>query len=506
MEKKLHNFSYEEFKNHYKEMVAKNEASWTDLRYGSAGRVKDYTLDEVEQIIASNSIMAQRKLSRNYFMKDGIYRRLVIYYGTLLKYAGILIPHAGIGKNLSSSHINKRYYLAMNYLDKINTVDLFTNCAIRALVDGSYFGVIQKLDKNEIVLLDLPSSYCRSKFKDLKGNDIVEFDVSYFDSIVSSSEKNETLAAYPKEVIKHYRRYKSGKESSPWVVLPMGVGICFQLFDGRPLLLNTIPSTIEYDEAVKTERERDLEEIRKIIVQKIPHLNDGSLLFEPPEAQVMHDGAVGMMKGNPNISILTTYADVDAIVSKTAADTASNNLEKMLQNVYSEAGASSQIFSPVGNLAIETSIKNDMALMMVLANKFSIFTTNIINELFANSNISFKYTILPINYYNESSYMNDALKMAQAGYSALLPAIAMGFSQSDLIGIKSLENDVLKIGEKLVPPGVKEEQEDDGSDDSNNQQVSTGKVGAPEKPIEEKSPKTIQNQQSIDNTGGSKYG
>ena len=286
----------------------------------------------------------------------------------------------------------------------------------------------------------------------------------------------------------------------------MGVGICFQLFDGRPLLLNTIPSTIEYDEAVKTERERDLEEIRKIIVQKIPHLNDGSLLFEPPAAQVMHDGAVGMMKGNPNISILTTYADVDAIVSKTAADTASNNLEKMLQNVYSEAGASSQIFSPVGNLAIETSIKNDMALMMVLANKFSIFTTNIINELFANSNISFKYTILPINYYNESSYMNDALKMAQAGYSALLPAIAMGFSQSDLIGIKSLENDVLKIGEKLVPPGVKEEQEDDGSDDSNNQQVSTGKVGAPEKPIEEKSPKTIQNQQSIDNTGGSKYG
>ena len=222
-------------------MVAKNEASWTDLRYGSAGRVKDYTLDEVEQIIASNSIMAQRKLSRNYFMKDGIYRRLVIYYGTLLKYAGILIPHAGIGKNLSSSHINKRYYLAMNYLDKINTVDLFTNCAIRALVDGSYFGVIQKLDKNEIVLLDLPSSYCRSKFKDLKGNDIVEFDVSYFDSIVSSSEKNETLAAYPKEVIKHYRRYKSGKESSPWIVLPMGVGICFQLFDGRPLLLNTIP-------------------------------------------------------------------------------------------------------------------------------------------------------------------------------------------------------------------------------------------------------------------------
>ena len=31
-------------------------------------------------------------------------------------------------------------------------------------------------------------------------------------------------------------------------------------------------------------KERELEEIRKIIVQKIPHLNEGELLFEPEEA------------------------------------------------------------------------------------------------------------------------------------------------------------------------------------------------------------------------------
>jgi hypothetical protein len=36
--------------------------------------------------------------------------------------------------------------------------------------------------------------------------------------------------------------------------------------------LDVIPATIDYDEAVETNKERDLEEIRKIIVQKIPHL------------------------------------------------------------------------------------------------------------------------------------------------------------------------------------------------------------------------------------------
>jgi len=113
--------------------------------------------------------------------------------------------------------------------------------------------------------------------------------------------------------------------------------------------LDVIPATIQYEDAVDTERDRELEEIRKIIVQKIPHLTDGQLLFEPEEALEMHRGAVNMMHGNKNLSILTTYADVDAIVSKTTADNVSTSLEKMLQNVYSEAGASTQIFSPTGS-------------------------------------------------------------------------------------------------------------------------------------------------------------
>ena len=66
-----------------------------------------------------------------------------------------------------------------------------------------------------------------------------------------------------------------------------------------------IPAAINYDDAVETERERDLEEIRKIIVQKIPHLTDGGLLFEPPEAAEIHKGTVGMMKGNKNVSVLS---------------------------------------------------------------------------------------------------------------------------------------------------------------------------------------------------------
>ena len=165
----------------------------------------------------------------------------------------------------------------------------------------------------------------------------------------------------------------------------------------------------------------------------------------------MHSGAVGMLKENENISVLTTYADVEAISSKTSADAVNNSLERMVQNIYNEAGTSSQIFASTGSATIETSLKNDTALMMILGNKFGLFVTNLVNRLFANSNISFKYTLLPITHYNDEKFAETAFKLASSGYSFLLPSIAMGISQKELSNVKDLENNILKLGEKLVP-------------------------------------------------------
>ena len=271
--------------------------------------------------------------------------------------------------------------------------------------------------------------------------------------------------------------------------------MCFPFFyEGGPFFLSAIESIEKYKDAVDNEIERDLEEIRKIIVQHIPHMTDGRLVFEPQEAEEMHKGAVGMLKGNENISVLTTYADVDSIVSKTSSDNANNNIDKMLQTVYNNSGTSSQLFASTGSSTLETSIKNDMALMMVFANKFAVFITNLVNKLFANSNISFKYEILPITYYNEKEYVDTSFKVASSGYSLLLPALAMGVNQKDLVNLKDLENDVLNLKSKLIPP------------DTSYTQTSTGNpVGRPSKSEEEKSPKTLANEKSLDNQtqGGS---
>ena len=471
------------------DMVAKNESSYNSTRWGKNRyeRVKTYSLEEIETIIDSGSVEAQIALSRNYFLKGGFYQRLLLHYATILKYTGLLIPNPSFGKNLSEQYITKKYNGAITFLDNAKLPKLFTHIAIKVLRDGCYYGVIQGVTDKSISILDLPIFYCRSRFKDKEGNDIVEFNVTYFDTIHDKEYKKKALAAYPKEVVNWYRRFKARKTNDPWCYISPGVGFCMSLIDDRPIFLNIIIAELEYDEAKDINKERDLEEIRKILVQHIPHLQDGGLLFEPEEALEMHRGAVDMLKKNENLSVLTTYADADAIVSKTSNDNALNSVDKALSNIYATAGSSSQLFGTDSNLSLGTSITNDMALMMILAQKLENFITSIVNERYGNSNIAFTYKILPISYYNQKEYVETSLKLANSGYSFILPALAMDISQRELGNIKDLENNVLKLKEKLLPLSTS--------------YTETGNVGRPAKDAQDKSAKTIANEESLDRGG-----
>ena len=465
----------------------------SDNTYGTLGtsraryleRIRDYTPEKIERIITSGSLAEQQALSRNFFYKDGYYKQIIIHYATLLKYAGLLIPNPSLGKKLSTSHISKRYYNALDYVEKMNLPVFLTDCATRALIDGCYYGVVVQLDKQNFSVLDLPSGYCQTRYKDLNGDDLIEFDVSYFNSIVDLTAKEQALASYPKFIRDAYKKWQKQKSSNSWVIIPSDIGICFPFFDGRPLFLSVIPASLEYDDAIQTEKDRDAEEIRKIL-----HLQDGRLLFEPDEAAEMHAGAVGMLKGNKNISVLTTYADVDAVVSKTTGESTSKTLEQIEKNIYAQAGVSGQIFSSTGSSTLDASIKNDIALMMYLANKFSRFITNSINRIYGNTNITFKYQILPVSIHNMDKFVDQSFKLSGSGYSYLLPVVALGLSQRDIVNLKELENDVLKLGEKLIPLS------------SSYTQSSDNPTGRPKLDDSEKAEKTIKNEESLDNQAG----
>ena len=470
--------------------IATRTDSWNESYSNyKTGRYKVYSKKEIEEIInSSSSLQSKRELSRNYFEQNGFYKKILMYYATVLYYNGILIPNSQA--NTSILQNKKTYNKALNYLEKINSKQLFTNISLKILIDGVYYGVIKELNKRECIIIELPTFYCRSNFKDFYGNDIVEFNVTYFDTILSDSSRAIALKSYPSEIESFYRKWKKGKTNgTPWVRL--SAGLCFYLTDSMsPFFLDAIEAITDYDDSIDVEQDKEKEEIKKIIVQKIPHIAaTGELVFEPQEAFEMHEGAVAMMSKNKNVSVLTTYADVDSVISKTTADTVQSTLQQMRQNIYSTVGASQQIFAPEGSQALPYSIKNDIALMMILATKYSRFITYIINELFGNNSLYFSYDIIPVGEYNRTEYIGDALKLAQNGYSFILPSVAMGISQGQLVNLKDLEIKALNLDELLIPLSTSYTQ-------------SSEEVGRPKKDLSEKSDKTIQNENSIDNQGG----
>jgi hypothetical protein len=131
-----------------------------------------------------------------------------------LKYAGLLIPNPSVGKNLSTSHIQKRYYSAMEYVENMHLPVFLTNCALRALTDGAYYGIILEGEKSQFSTMDLPAEYCMTRFKDMAGNDVIEFNLAYFNSITDKTTRKETLAVYPKVISKAYREWQAGKRTS----------------------------------------------------------------------------------------------------------------------------------------------------------------------------------------------------------------------------------------------------------------------------------------------------
>ena len=143
-----HAFTLDSFAKAKERMIATNDNAYgvnKSSYWSHRETLRDYSTEEVHCIINSGSASEQQKLSRSYFNKGGYYTQIVLHYATLLTYAGLLIPNPSAGKDLSTSHIQKRYYNAMDYVERMQLPTFLTNCAVRALTDGCYYGLVTEL-------------------------------------------------------------------------------------------------------------------------------------------------------------------------------------------------------------------------------------------------------------------------------------------------------------------------------------------------------------------------
>ena len=468
--------------------------------------------DEILRAIQDKDLTTLREVSDFYFETNGIYKRACEYLAFLYRYDSYVVPYVN-SDAYDSDKVLKQFYNVLTFVDNSNLKRIFNDKALEVIKHGCYYGYrIQ--DKNKIILQDLPVDYCRSRYF-IANKPAVEFNMKFFDDkFRDSTYRQKILKIFPEEFAKGYKMYKNGQlpadisgQENSWYLLDPEYTVKFSLNNSdSPYLINAVPALINLDEAQEIDRKRMLQQLMKILIQKLPIDKNGELVFDIDEAKDLHSNAVAMLSRAIGIDVLTTFADIDVkdMDTTTSITSKADSLTKVERTAFNNMGLSKNIFNTEGNTALDKSISDDEASMRNLIYQFQDFGNEAIQP-FNKGKVEFKIKMLETTIYNYKDLSKMYKEQVQLGYSKLLPQLALGHSQSEVFAELTFENDILDLSQIMVPAQSSATMSSKDLDKinetkSNKNQKSIDeekKAGRNELPDDEKSDKTLANREAL---------
>ena len=415
---------------------------------------RDFTIEEIEEIIRSGEISAIRELSRYYYRTNGRYRNNINFLATLFLYETLVTPIYEIGKG-SKTQIIKAFYNACNFVEALDIKNTLTRITREWLKSGIYYGILQE-HGNKVVVQDLPSDYCRTRLKDFNNLCILEFNVTYFLTKYEDEKmRDAALLNFPPAIQQGWRLYKAKKLADPWVMVPASAGgivFCFSE-DTTPLLVASIPDLAKMKDAVKREEKRDENELYKLLIHKMPTDSNGHLVFELDEIAEIHAGIASMLQDLDTVDVLTTLGDatLESLQDSSAATQSNSRIEKYSDNAWDALGSSKLFFNADNSSSLAYVIKRLESVMQEYMNAYATWIKFLINSRFSRTGLTFDFEILPITKFNIKDYKDYYLSMAQFGYPKMRVAAAMGIKQRNLVSTIDFENEFLNLDEKMRP-------------------------------------------------------
>ncbi len=473
-----------------------------------------------------------RDISNFFYRTSGIYSRLCRYMAYLYKYDWFITPYIMNCEGLIVDESNSISLVAKNDLDLKERKKIFNNffnvlnfcesfeikrffgqVALKVIRNGCYYGYLIP-QGSKVNIQQLPVKYCRTRFK-INNRPVVEFNMKYFNDMFSDpAQRLQILNLFPKQFKQGYKLYQQHKlpptyvgDDSGWYILDNRSTIKFNINEEDfPAFISVIPAIVDLDIAQDLDRKKMAQKLLKIVIQKLPLDKNGDLIFDPDQAQQLHNNAVKMLSRAIGLDVLTTFAEVDvADMSEKGTTTTTDELAKVERAVYNEAGVSQLQFNSDGNIALNNSILNDEASMYNLLTQFEAFLNYLIQPFNkAPKKCYYKAQLLTTTIYNYKEMAKLYKEQTQMGYNKMLPQVALGQTQSSILANAYFENDVLDLVRVFVPPLTSNTMNAEAlqnrkttSGKSNDSGTQQGQAGRPEKDDSQKTEKTIQNKQSM---------
>lgn len=452
-----------DFTRLYKTIIAKKPPiSGRKAYIGGLNNNPPFDEKAINEIISGKDINKKRMLSRYFFHNSGMYQRTLIHYSTLFYYQYCVIPNVSDGKrDITYKKYSDKYYKVINFLKNSEIPNVAIDTALNTLIDGCFFGVIQKRD-NSFYIQRLDPSYCKSDYNDQDNRPLVQFNLNYFYQFTTGEIRDNVLKAYPIEIQRAWRRLSKGRKADPdpllkmepqWAFISPEKTICMTLYGEDPLFLPMIRSIEDVKQYRELDKEKEIQNLSSIFTQEVPYDNQKSrIILSEPEIGSLHEGVADMLSDNPYVDVVTTPTKTDVKRLNEDNSALKSNLIDIIKSAYGEAGISNELFIGNTTAGLKASLLNDEALMNKFLQQFQAIINTIVNSDFSIKNkLRFSIQFLDVTRNNRAEYIRYASDSAKCGYSFLLVSTALGIEQNDFVSMKNLENNLLKLSERMVP-------------------------------------------------------
>lgn len=379
------------------------------------------------------------------------YKRLLWYYASIPLFYWNLTPQILDITKVDNDKLLEEYMSLSHKVTTMSPAVEFKNAMYFALRDGVFYGVIYESEDN-FFIQKLDPSYCRPVQLD-GGVWNFAFDFAYFD------KNKEFLELWHPMFQTGYNNYLKDKKGMKWQILEdlqPNSSICIKADPDSdlnlPFFIGTFEAIIDLIDARTLQRNKDIIQNYKLILQKMPTFDNGETDDWKLEVETALRYFRMLADSVPeNVGVALTPMETDTIDFK-QDDTNSDLIANSMKNVFDDSGVSAMLFNSdkSGSIGLDASIKTDIGLAWNIVSSIERWVQKYLIA-YMNKTI-FKFEILKVDIFNKDKAVDAELKLANNGVpNKMKLAATTGLTPIDVVSNQILENNILNIVDNWKP-------------------------------------------------------
>lgn len=422
------------------------------------GKATTYTKEQVKQFINNPSGYQEQltNLIDNLCLVYPQFNILCEYLANMALINYIIVPNLEKSDKVDADKLKKDYVKVAQYVQNMNIKHEFKRGIKFNFKYDTFFGY-EVENKDSYFIKQLNPKYCRIYGKE-DGVYLIQFDFSYFNGTNEKLVYGDELGqvAYPEEFKTKYNIYKANKnENTRWQSLEFGIATKYnETIEeySTPPFASLMFDLVDIEEFKALSRSKAETDIWKLLTMEVPLKKDASgeddfalsmdaiELFNSMAQQQLPDG----------VGVITTPMKTEEISFNKSSTSERNNVQDAINILFDNAGFSKAVFSNADNsTTLKYSTMVDEMRLYGLYRQYERIVNRKLKKRFSGK---FKIKILDMGEFTKKDIVDQLLKTSQASLPTKTMLVgALGIEPMEMLGLETLENEVLKCSEKWLP-------------------------------------------------------